>query len=138
LDPFDSFGFSAVALGDLDGDGIGDLAVGAWGDDDGGDSQGAVWILFLAGDTTPPTLSCPASVSVIDPKSGPPGETVFFTVSASDNDDPAPSVVCVPPSGSFFARGTTMVSCTATDASGNQSVCTFPVVVSPPLRRNNP
>lgn len=39
----DYFGASLASLGDLDGDGFEDLAVGAWGDDDGG----SVWILFL-------------------------------------------------------------------------------------------
>ncbi|MCH8251246.1 MAG: FG-GAP repeat protein [Planctomycetes bacterium] len=34
-------------MGDLDGDGLADLAVGAIGDDDGGNSHGAVWVLFL-------------------------------------------------------------------------------------------
>ena len=34
-------------LGDLDGDGVVDLAVGAWHDDDGGFDRGSVWILFL-------------------------------------------------------------------------------------------
>jgi hypothetical protein len=58
-----------------------------------------------------------------------PGEIVFFSVSASDDEDPAPVVVCVPPSGSPFPRGTTLVTCTATDASGNESTCEFPVVV---------
>ncbi len=47
LDDLDEFGFSATALGDLDGDGVGDLAVGAFRDDDGGDQTGAVWVLFL-------------------------------------------------------------------------------------------
>ena len=47
LDDGDRFGRSAVSLGDLDGDGIGDLAVGAWRDGDGGFQRGAVWILFL-------------------------------------------------------------------------------------------
>ena len=52
LDDFDAFGISATSLGDLDGDGVGDLAVGAFRDDDGGLDHGAVWILFLNPDGT--------------------------------------------------------------------------------------
>jgi hypothetical protein len=52
LDLFDSFGCSLAALGDLDGDSVNDLAVGAVGDDDGGTDQGAVWILFMNPDGT--------------------------------------------------------------------------------------
>ncbi|MCI0635413.1 MAG: integrin alpha [Actinobacteria bacterium] len=48
----DHFGGSIVSLGDLDGDGVSDLAVGADGDNDGGQDQGAVWILFLNADGT--------------------------------------------------------------------------------------
>lgn len=43
----DIFGFSAECLGDVNGDGIPDLAVGTPKDDDGGVRKGAVWILFL-------------------------------------------------------------------------------------------
>jgi len=41
------FGSSLTNLGDLDGDGITDIAVGAYDDDDGGTTRGSVWILFL-------------------------------------------------------------------------------------------
>ncbi len=52
LDDFDQFGNALAALGPLDASGGADLAVGAFGDDDGGPSHGAVWILFLATDGT--------------------------------------------------------------------------------------
>ncbi|HUF08575.1 MAG TPA: T9SS type A sorting domain-containing protein [Rhodothermales bacterium] len=50
LDDEDGFGSSIAYMGDIDGDGIQDLAVGAPGDDDGGPGKGAVWILFMATD----------------------------------------------------------------------------------------
>ena len=52
LDNGDQLGRSVASLGDLDGDGVTDLAVGAQGDDDGGPLRGAVWILFLNSDGT--------------------------------------------------------------------------------------
>ncbi|MFT7464248.1 MAG: hypothetical protein ACI9EF_002597 [Pseudohongiellaceae bacterium] len=52
LDPVDAFGYAVEAIGDLDGDGIPDLAVGTDLDDDGGNFTGAVWILFLNSDGT--------------------------------------------------------------------------------------
>jgi hypothetical protein len=52
LDFNDCFGCAQASLSDLDGDGVVDLAVGAFRDDDGGDGRGAVWILFLNSDGT--------------------------------------------------------------------------------------
>jgi hypothetical protein len=99
-----------------------------------GDAFLAKWGLPV--DDEPPTLSCPTSLFVADDLGSSPGEAVVFSVTASDCRDPSPSVVCVPPSGSFFPRGTTFVTCTATDASGNQSTCEFPVtVVAKKIRR---
>jgi len=47
LDANDEFGHAAAAVGDINGDGIGDLAVGAHNDDDGGTNAGAVYMLLL-------------------------------------------------------------------------------------------
>ena len=45
---YDLFGASSASVGgDLNGDGVLDLVVGAYGDDDGGSSAGAVYIVFL-------------------------------------------------------------------------------------------
>ncbi|MEZ4776632.1 MAG: VWA domain-containing protein [Bacteroidia bacterium] len=43
----DQFGISVESLGDLDQDGVADLAVGAMLDDEAGFNKGAVWMLFL-------------------------------------------------------------------------------------------
>jgi hypothetical protein len=58
-----------------------------------------------------------------------PGEAsvaVSFSAPAADNC-PGVSVVCVPASGSQFPRGTTTVTCTATDSSNNSTSCSFTV-----------
>ncbi len=75
-----------------------------------------------------PAISCPGDLTV----GNDPGEcsaTVTFNVTANDNC-PGVIVVCVPPSGSSFDQGTTPVTCTATDSSGNAVDCTFNVTVS--------
>ena len=52
LGTLDGFGSDLASLGDLNGDGVGDLAVAAPGSDDGGPTRGAIWILFLGPDGT--------------------------------------------------------------------------------------
>ena len=52
LDNGDNFGRSVAGIGDINGDGIGDIAVGADYDDDGGGDRGAVYILMLNSDGT--------------------------------------------------------------------------------------
>ncbi len=54
LDAGDHFGTTPELIGDLDGDGFPELAVGAEADDDGGDYRGAVWMLFLDEETVTP------------------------------------------------------------------------------------
>jgi hypothetical protein len=100
---------------------------------DSGDQSMARWQGCV--DTTPPVLACPTAVHAAEPFGSSPGEVVHFTVTASDEVDPAPELVCVPPSGSFFPPGTTLVHCTATDHAGNQATCDFPVSVEVKLRR---
>ncbi len=52
LNPDAMFARGITGLGDLDGDGIQDLAIGSVGDDDGGSNAGAVWIAFMDADRT--------------------------------------------------------------------------------------
>jgi len=47
VESLDVFGGALACPGDVNGDSVPDLAVGASGDQDGGASAGAVWILFL-------------------------------------------------------------------------------------------
>ena len=77
IDPGDGFGVSISSLGDIDGDGVGDLAVGAYRDDDGGTDRGAVWLLFLHArlslDVMPESLEW-----------GPPGGAVSYDIVRGD------------------------------------------------------
>ena len=47
LDPGDDWGSALTFIGDIDGDNVLDLAVGAPDDNDGGPGRGAVWVLFM-------------------------------------------------------------------------------------------
>lgn len=80
-------------------------------------------------DVTPPAVMCPPNISI--GCSADALASVTFSATATDDCDPAPVVVCTPPSGSGFPVGTTTVTCTATDASGNQSTCEFSVTRAP-------
>ena len=83
-------------------------------------------------DTTSPSLTVPSNTIVVEATDAS-GTTVNFAddVSASDAVDPSPSIECTPASGSTFEPGTTTVSCTAKDASGNESPAkTFEVRVT--------
>jgi HYR domain len=82
-------------------------------------------------DVTPPTLNLPGDISVEAPDAS--GTNVDYSVTASDDRDPNPTVSCSPSSGSFFPVGTTTVECQATDASGNVATGSFLVQVFAPL-----
>jgi len=85
-------------------------------------------------DKQAPSLNVPADITVEATSSA--GAVVTFSASATDLVDPSPSVVCSPVSGSIFAVGDTIVSCTATDALGNFDTKTFKITVediTPPV-----
>jgi hypothetical protein len=78
-------------------------------------------------DATPPVLSLPAPVTTN--ATSPSGANVSYTVTATDNLDPAAGVSCTPGSGTLVPIGTTVVSCAATDAAGNTASGSFTVTV---------
>ncbi len=84
--------------------------------------------LVTTPDCTPPVLTVPGTITVN--ATSPAGAAVSYTVTATDNVDPSPVVVCAPPSGSTFPIGATTVTCTATDASGNSATASFVVIVT--------
>lgn len=74
-------------------------------------------------DRADPVLTLPASITSTS-------SIVTYSVTATDDDDPAPVVACSPPSGSSFPVGTTTVHCTATDHAGNVATGSFTVTVT--------
>lgn len=67
---------------------------------------------------------------------GPSGATVAYAAPTASEGSAAVPVACTPTSGSTFALGTTVVTCSAVDAAGNHSTATFRVTVrdtTPPV-----
>jgi hypothetical protein len=97
-------------------------------------------------DTTPPVIVVPANIVV--EATAPVGNAVSFVVTATDDVDPNPTVVCTPASGSIFAVNgaapdATTVNCTATDNAvpPNSASASFTVRVqdtTPPVISNMP
>jgi len=83
---------------------------------------------FTPADKAAPVLTLPGDL--VANATSPAGAVVNYTVSATDNADPSPTVACAPASGSTFPVGTSVVSCTATDVAGNSSNGTFSIVVN--------
>jgi hypothetical protein len=80
-------------------------------------------------DTTAPVVTVPANIT--KQSAGGAAVVVTFTASALDNVDGEITPVCLPASGSSFSMGTTSVTCTATDSSGNIGTGSFTVTVEP-------
>lgn len=111
----------SIATGLLDSNGQPDLVLGQFGR-----------VTVVLNTTTPVDMSPPqilAPNEIIAEATSPAGAVAVYVVSATDDFDPNPTLVCTPPSGSVFAIGTTMVNCTATDASGNAATASFRVHV---------
>jgi hypothetical protein len=79
-------------------------------------------------DTESPVANCPADITVDnDPDQC--GAVVSFSATVDDNC-PGATIGCTPASGTFFAVGTSVVTCIAIDASGNADTCLFNVTVN--------
>jgi hypothetical protein len=81
-------------------------------------------------DTRPPVIVVPANVAAAP--TGPAGAAVTYAgQQATDAVDGSLPVTCSPAPGSTFGFGTTAVTCTATDSSGNVGSNSFNVTVTP-------
>jgi hypothetical protein len=88
---------------------------------------GAGGLQFTLLDTTLPTLSLPADITL--EADGPAGATATFEASSNDSVSGDLTVSFSVASGSTFPLGTTTVTATATDAAGNTASGTFKVTV---------
>ena len=88
-------------------------------------------------DTNPPSITCPGNLTLLADANKSSRSNVTFTATATDNVS-VTNVICVPPSGSTFPAGTSAVTCTAADSSGNTAQCTFNVVVRLSSTTNDP
>jgi hypothetical protein len=79
-------------------------------------------------DAQPPTVICPANI-MANTATGQCSAAVTYTTPTAMDNCSGSTVVCSPASGSTFQKGTTTVTCTATDASSNTASCSFSVTV---------
>lgn len=117
-------------------DGTWFFVVTAW-DNDGNESGPSNEVTETI-DSMPPTIAIPPDQTLEATSLA--GAVATFVVTATDTVDPNPTVTCEPTSGSMFPRGTTIVTCTAMDASGNTSSGSFNITVidtTPPAPPQN-
>jgi hypothetical protein len=105
---------------------IGDTYV-TCGATDAHGNHGSKGFTITVVDTTKPNVSVPGDLIVQATSSA--GANVSFAASATDVVDGNLSPVCTPPSGSLFALGSTVVTCSVTDAHRNTGTKTFTVTV---------
>ena len=108
---------------------LGTTTVNCTATDAAGNQATGSFKITVAADTTPPVIAPHGPVA--GPAASAAGNFVsYFNPSATDNVDATVTVTCIPASGSLFPIGQTTVTCTASDAAGNQAIpVTFVVTI---------
>jgi hypothetical protein len=107
---------------------VGTTAVACSVTDSGNLTASAGFSVTVTDTTGPSLVGMPADQSLAT--TDPAGAVATWTdPTATDLVDPSPAVSCAPASGTTFALGTTTVTCTATDASGNSASGSFAITV---------
>ena len=100
----------------------------------------AVTFTLTVAGNTPPVLLLPGDFTVEGDRIG--GAIPAWSASATDvEDDPDPTATCSPAPGAFFALGSTVVDCSATDTAGATTTGSFTVTVvdtAPPVLAGMP
>ena len=81
--------------------------------------------------TGPPSLTCPADISISAVVGG--MQSVTYTTPVATGGAAPVTTTCAPSSGTPFQTGATTVNCTATDAQNRQATCSFSVTLQPLL-----
>ncbi|XP_070573659.1 hyalin-like [Ptychodera flava] len=79
----------------------------------------------------PPDISCPEDMTFVADSADGQVSVIYTTPSPNANTADA-SVTCDKPSGTPLGVGTHIITCTITDAFGNEDTCNFTVIVCPP------
>ena len=84
-------------------------------------------LVMTGKDNTAPVIDVPSTINAYTNDTG---TIINYSVFASDTIDKNVPVTCTPHAGSVFFIGTTTITCTATDRTGNTSVKKFDIVVA--------
>ena len=87
-------------------------------------------VTLLYQDNTAPTITCPANITRSNDPNQCGAVVTYPAPTASDNCAGLGAISCSPASGTFFATGTTSVTCTVRDTANNPASCSFSVTVN--------
>ncbi len=107
---------------------VGVTMVTCTAEDDCGNRTNCVFTVTVNRDTTPPQLECLDQITAFT--CDPAGKTAAYPfVEVSDNHDPNPTLICIPPAGSLLPPGTNVILCIAIDSCSNRTECAFNYIV---------
>jgi hypothetical protein len=96
---------------------------------DASNNQMACAFTVTINDAQAPQISCPVNLLTNTINAGEMTALVNFAAPQASDNCPGSVVICAPLSGTPFSRGTTTVTCTATDAANNRTSCSFTIQV---------
>lgn len=106
---------------------LGNNAVTCTATDTSGNTASCSFLVTIL-DKTPPVITCPGNYSAFTSSNAPTGVINWGKATATDTFSSA-TVSCPLFGTTTFAVGTTIVTCTSTDAAGNTASCSFGITV---------
>src|SRR5260370_36757985 len=97
---------------------------------DGAGLTGNCMFTVTVNDSQLTSVTCPANITQPAESGQCSAVVTYSNATATDNCPGVGTPVCAPASGSNFPKGTTTVTCTVSDASGNVGSCTFTVTIN--------